>query len=237
MKKIGLLILLTALTLTGCEFVREPQADFSVSEITVEPYEEVYFYNSSSHAYDYDWDFGDGYFSIDPEPSHYYKYPGLYTVCLTAYNGDMVSYAYVTIEVIEYPTTLDIQVLEYIDKYPVEDASIIVYPTYNDWLNETNELVEVFTNAQGIAIIEGLAPGYYYLDVWELNHNNYDLADDDINFIKTPLLKRGEITYFTAWVDYIPSSGIMKAKPASRRAYMVQTATKRKYIPNERITK
>jgi hypothetical protein len=237
MKKFGLIIIAIALTLTGCEFEREPRADFSVSKITVEPNEEVYFYNNSTHAYDYDWDFGDGYYSIDPEPSHHYNNPGIYTVRLSAYNGDMVDYSYVTIEVTAYETVLDIQVLEYVQEYPVENASIIVYPTYNDWRFETNKIVEVFTDADGIAVIEGLAPGYYYLDVWELNHNNYDLANDDIGFIKTPFLNIGETTYFTAWVDYVPSSGIIKSKPASRRAYMVPTTAQRKYVPHERISK
>jgi PKD repeat protein len=231
MKKFGLLITGIAIILTSCEM--HPHADFEPSKVVVETYEEINFYNYSKNAREFDWDFGDGYFSTIDEPSHYYTRPGLYTVKLSAYNGDLLDEAYIDIEVVNPSATLDVQVLEYYQKYPVRNASIILYPTYADWLDQTNGLVEVFTDANGVAIINGLAPGRYYMDIWEKNHNNYDLANDDINNIKTPYLEIGQITQITAYVDYIPSSSALKSRPANRQTNTT-SSTKRTCIPIER---
>jgi PKD repeat protein len=232
MKKFGFIILGLILILTSCE-ERRPRADFEPSKYTVEPYEEIVFFNYSSYADYFDWDFGDNYYSSEEEPAHYYTRPGIYTVKLTAINGDFIDESYVEIEVVPYSTVLDIQVLEYYQKYPVSGASIIVYPTYNDWYNQTNDLVEVFTNSNGIAVIEGLAPGTYYLDIWEKNHNNEDLAFEDINNIKTPYLQRGKTTQITAYVDYISSASALKSRPVKRQANAVPVI-KRTCIPTER---
>lgn len=216
MKKFGFIILGLVLILISCE-VRQPRADFEPSKYTVETYEEIVFFNYSSHADFYDWDFGDNYYSSEAEPAHYYTRPGIYTVRLTAVNGDYEDVCYVDIEVIPAHAALDVQVLEYYQKYPVRGASIILYPTYTDWQNQTNKLMEAFTDVDGIAVIDDLAPGTYYMDIWEKNHNNYDLADADVNFIKTPYLQRGKITQITAFVDYVPSSSSLKSRPLQRQ--------------------
>jgi hypothetical protein len=226
MKKIGLILAILVIVFAGCEPINEPRANFDVSQTTVETYQNVNFTNLSRNAYDYEWDFGDGYFANDYDATHQYTEPGIYTVRLAAYNHDFVDYSYVTIKVIDPPTVLNIQVLEYYQRYPVEGASIIVYPTYNDWLNERNKLLEVYTDKDGIAEIEGLEPGYYYLDVWEKDHNNYALADEDVNYIKTPYLLNGKTTYFTAWVDYVSS---LKSKSLTRRGNILKTNAKRNF--------
>jgi hypothetical protein len=228
MKKIILLPILLSLFLTSCEFVFEPQADFGVSKNPIDVNETIYFYNSSTQADEYEWDFGDGYSSYDFEPVHSYSRPGTYIVQLSAFHRGLVSYSYFTVEVLEPPTILDIQVLEYYKKYPVEGASIIVYRTYSDWYYERNKITEVFTDRNGIVRIDGLTPGFsYYIDVWEQNHTNYDLAKEDINFIITPTLEYGQTTYFTAYVDYVPST--LKSKSTSRRSLTVEPNTKRVY--------
>jgi len=127
----------------------------------------------------------------------------IHSVKLSAFYQDMVDYTYITIDVLAPPTELNIQVLETVTRLPVEGASILVYPTYNDWVNETNSITEAYTNSHGIAIIDGLDPGYYYLDVWEQHHNNYSLANENVSYIKTPYLLNEGVTYFTAWVDYV----------------------------------
>ncbi len=48
---------------------------------------EVSFTNSSVNAISYIWDFGDGQYSTDINPTHIYSSPGTYTVSLTASNG------------------------------------------------------------------------------------------------------------------------------------------------------
>lgn len=233
MKKLILLLPVLIGLFTSCEFEFDPRADIDASKTTVYTYEEIQFYNYSN-ANDFEWDFGDGYVSNYVEPSHYYTRPGIYTVRLAAYHRDMVDYAYMTIKVVEAPSaTLDVQVLEYSQEYAVEGARIILYPTYTDWYNQAHPVIEVFTNSNGIAVIDGLAPGYYYLDVWEANHDNYTLASEDINFIKTPYLVNYQTTYFTAYVDYKQK----KSSSTTRRDTILKTNTQRVYSDKLNIRK
>ena len=203
MKRFLLILPALVLLIAACE--REPYADFIVSSQRVEVFETVYFTNTSSYDADhFEWDFGDGTWSDATNASHYYEEAGAYVVLLTAYNGlrvvDQVSR---TIEVLT--TSLDVIVEEYYDHYRVADASVILYPTQYDWDNETNPLVEGFTDANGIVRFENLSPVVYYIDVWHANHNNYQLASEDVNFIRTDPLVRNAVNEFVAYVDYVGS--------------------------------
>jgi len=197
-----LLLLLPALLfIVACE--HEPYADFVVSSHRVEVFETVYFTNTSSYNAEYfEWDFGDGTMSDAINASHYYEEAGAYTVMLTAYNGShVVSRAYADIEVLT--TALNVVVEEYSDHYRVPDASVILYPTLDDWDFETNAVVEGYTDANGVVRFENLNPVIYFVDVWHPNHNNYQLAGEDVGWIITdPLLRNGE-NEFIAYVDYI----------------------------------
>lgn len=233
--KFILFITLISVLFTGCYTYLEPRADFEASKTVVYTKEEIKFFNYSSSATDFEWDFGDGFITDFDAPVHYYDRPGVYTVKLAAFHGDHADYAYLTIEVVERPAaTLDIQVLEYYSGYAIAGASIIIYPTYNDWLNQTNGITEVSTNSQGIAVVSGLAPGYYYLDIWEKNHNNYSLAGEDVGFIKTPFCINYKTTYFTAYVDY---TGTAKSAGATRRGNILKNTTKRVYSESLNVRK
>ena len=61
-----------------------------------------------------------------------------------------------------------------------------------------------------------MRPQRYYVDVWEQNHNNWLLADDDIGFIETDPLYPNQVNYFTAWVDYIPYKSANGERPDKR---------------------
>lgn len=221
MKRYILIPAILAFVLTSCEI--QPTAGFFASDVEVETGDQVYFTNNSLNAVSYEWDFGDGTISNDPNPVHSYDVTGTFTVTLTAWSKtDASDQSFMDITVY-YPTTLQVEVLEYYDEYAVENASVILYPTYDDWVNETNSLIEGFTNADGIVIFTKLDPVRYYLDVWEQNHNNYTLAGEDIGFIETPVLVPHEINYFTAWVDYVPSKG------GERNRTLVIRKLKRKY--------
>ncbi len=222
MKRILPLFVVLPFILAGC--VREPYADFNSSAVVVETYENIHFYNRSDNYRSLEWDFDDGTFSINSNPVHYYEFPGIYTVMLTAYgyHGE-VDRAYQDIEVI-IPTILEITVLEYYDRYPVPDVSVILYPTYYDWENEVNavtdghgNILEGFTDASGVVTFTGLDPISYYVDVWHEHYNNYQLANEDLNFIRTRPLTAGLINTFTAYVDYIPSSSKKAAHEISKK--------------------
>jgi hypothetical protein len=186
--------------LSSCEI--KPEAYFFADKVQAEIGEDVFFFNGSHNATDYEWDFGDGTWSDAFEPVHSYNASGVFTVILSAYsrNGN-VDRSYLDIEVLS-PTMLEVEVLEYWDQYPVSGASVILYPTLQDWNNETNAIVEGFTNANGKVIFTNLQPKVYYVDVWHATHNNYTLKEEDVNFIITDQLSKNELNHFIAWVDY-----------------------------------
>jgi PKD repeat protein len=232
MKRIIFTIAVTAIIFAGCETA--PYADFSVSKTVVETGEDIYFYNQSSYALDFEWDFGDGYKAYRENPIHRYTEPGIYEVRLSAIDNDYSDHAYMEIKVIEPVTVLHIEVLEYFDQYPVPEASVILYPTYNDWLDQTNAVLEVYTDKNGIATIEGLEPLNYYVDVWHESHDNYALADEDMGFVKISGIERGHVNYFTAWVDYVS-----RLKSADQKRARVQSTREesRTYDPEKKNKK
>jgi hypothetical protein len=63
--------------------------------------------------------------------------------------------------------------------------------------------VEGFTNASGVVTFVDLpANQQYYVDVWEADHDNYMLAEEDVKWIETQLLRPGTFNTFVAYVDY-----------------------------------
>ena len=215
--------------LSSCDI--HPDAYFSTDKITVEIGEEIYFTNGSYNASRFEWDFGDGTWSDGFNVVHSYAASGIYTVVLSAFSstGDL-DRAYTEIEVLS-PTMLEVEVLEWYDQYPVQGASVILYPTERDWDNETNAIVEGFTNSAGKVIFTDLGPYVYYIDVWHETHNNYTLRNEDVNFIRTDQLLKNELNQFTAWVDYTGTKGTAAARdrkqllPSKNRAF---SATERK---------
>jgi hypothetical protein len=228
MKKYILILLIVPVLLTNCD--RYPIADFFVSRSVVDVGETVFFTNNSIDADHFEWDFGDGTRAYTYDASHIYTYDGIFTVTLFAYSGSrMVDKATAVIEVL-FPTSLEITVLEYYDEYAVEDASVILYQTLDDWYDEYNPLVEGFTNQYGVTTFSNLHPQRYYVDVWEAYHNNYILADEDVGFIETDPLIANDMNYFIAWVDYVEpalkseakrdkSLKIIKMEKLNKRAY------------------
>ncbi len=191
--------------LSSCEV--QPEAYFFSDKIRAEIGEEVIFFNGSTNATGYEWDFGDGTWSDAYEPIHSFNASGVFTVVLSAYSRNgLVDRSYLDIEVLS-PTMLEVEVLEYYDQYPVSGASVILYPTETDWDNETNAIVEGFTNASGKVVFTNLQPRTYYVDVWHSTHNNYTLRNEDVWFIKTDQLEKNQLNTFTAWVDYTGTKG------------------------------
>jgi len=54
-------------------------------------------------------------------------------------------------------------------------------------------------------MIHGLRPIIYYVDIWHPTHNNYWLAEDDMDFVKTEPLEKDVINAYTFYVDYVAS--------------------------------
>ena len=195
------LLIVLPLLLFSCEMI--PEASFYANTDTPVVGEAVYFTNESINADRFEWDFGDNTFSEDPNPVHTYNGTGTYMVTLTAFSRSGLSdNAYLEINVL-IPTLLEIEVLEFYDLYPVEEASVRLYPTLTDWDSETNMIAEGITDANGKTVFSGLGSFVYYVDVWENNHNNFTLRDEDVGFIRTDQIRPNEINRFVAYVDYV----------------------------------
>jgi PKD repeat protein len=202
MKNLLLLSAILMLLASGCD--KSPEADFYVSSPVLDVYEILYFTNTSSRADFYRWSFGDGTVSSEMNPVHSYDLPGTYLVTLEAYRGsNEVDQTTMNIDVLS--TTLDIEVLEYYEQYPVANASIVLYTSQYDWDNQTNKALnlEWFTDANGIAVMYGLNPIVYWVDILHENYNNYQLAYEDINNVKTDILAYHEYNMYTFYVDYV----------------------------------
>ncbi len=210
MKKLLLIAGVASVFLTGCRIY--PNADFAVDRTRVQPLETVRFTNYSDDAVHYEWDFGDGYTSTAINPTHYYDGEGLYTVTLTAESRDgKVDRAYIDIDVVY--TRLEVTVAEWnsseIIQFIVPDALVILYETYNDWLNDTYAVVYRYTDADGIVTFAGLDPVRYYVyaeasDVAEPG-DWYDNLDFPDSYIRTQTLTPFVINPFLCWVDYFPA--------------------------------
>lgn len=74
-----------ATALSAVTVVSEPTAAFSISDDVVTTGQAVYFTNQSGgeRPLSFNWDFGDGATSTEPNPSHQYSAPGRYEVHLT----------------------------------------------------------------------------------------------------------------------------------------------------------
>src|SRR5665647_1260145 len=203
------LIFLTAVAvmLSSCNI--QPEAFFYADKLTAEIGEEIYFTNGSHNAKEFEWDFGDGTWSDAVDVVHSYSGSGTFTVVLSAFSSSgNVDKASADIVILS-PTMLEIEVLEWYDEYPVQGASVILYPTLTDWDNETNAIVEGFTNSAGKVIFTNLGPYVYYIDVWHETHNNYAFRyeQDGLKYMRTDPLLKNELNQFIAWVDYTGTKG------------------------------
>ena len=217
MKKIFYLSIILVAFLLACE--RTPEAHFSVDKIEPEVGQDVFFTNESHNAVEFEWDFGDGFISSEANPVHVFTGTGSFEVVLTVYSGSGLSdKASITIDV-KIPTLLEIEVVEYYDEYIVPGASVRLYPTLPDWEDEKNMTSEGYTDANGFVVFSHLGPYIHYVDVWEKDHDNYALKEEDINFIRTPEIMPNRINRFKAWVDY---TGTTKGTRSSDRKAVVK---------------
>jgi len=201
MKKIFYLTVILSAFLLSCE--RTPEAHFSIDKIEPEVGQEVFFNNESHNAVEYEWDFGDGTISNVANPVHIFTGSGTFEVILTVYSGSGLSdKASITIDVM-IPTLLEIEVVEYYDEYAVPGASVRLYSTLIDWEEENNMTSEGYTDKDGFIVFSHLEPYVHYVDVWEKDHNNYLLKDEDVGFIRTEEIIPNRINRFVAWVDYV----------------------------------
>ncbi len=191
--------------------------------------EQVEFLNNSIDAIDFLWDFDDGYTSEVESPLYSYDAPGTYYVSLTAYGYGQMQHTYkkklTVYEGADSP--LRITVLEYYDEYPVEGASVILYEDLADWGTQTY-VGEEFTTPLGKCVFENLDYQRYYVDVWEKDHDNYMLKNEDLGFVETQVLEPGYIHDFIAYVDYYSPAKKMVFTRLSKKAWAKEQVANKK---------
>ena len=84
MKRLAIIISVLPLFLSAC--IERPEAGFIASDIVVEVGEPVYFTNNSFDAVSFEWDFGDGSFTNELNPIHYYDASGIFSITLSAWS-------------------------------------------------------------------------------------------------------------------------------------------------------
>jgi len=165
--------------------------------------EEINFENCSQSADHYVWDFGDGNQSEDYEPIFYYETPGKYTVTLTAYsrNERKLDVSTKRIEVLP-ATELSIRVLFNGTTVPVNNCSVRLYTSQNDWDKETNILIEGFTDSDGIIGFTYLYPIKYYMDAFKKDASGKGFYSNwDLGYITDPL-EPNKVNYYDIFVEY-----------------------------------
>lgn len=67
---------------------KDPIASFNVTPNIINVWDTILFENTSQHAEIFEWDFGDGNFSAEKNPTHLYTEEGIYTVTLLVSKGE-----------------------------------------------------------------------------------------------------------------------------------------------------
>jgi len=227
MKRFIFILPLLSLLVISCH--REPFAEATVDQNLPFVGEYVRFTSFSTNTDYVEWDMDDGFSYTDPVVDHYYVDPGPYDVTLRAFGTKGgVSTAVIPIDVIS--AELKVVVILWTDTengedpgYLLQGASVILYPTREDWIDQTNpvlledgSLYELFTNSDGECTFTGLSYKQYYIDVWEAYHDNRLLGGEDIGWVETPMLEGAYYWTFEAMVDYYPDG--KKAAAAIKRA-------------------
>ncbi len=228
MKRLLTILPILSLALAGCH--KEPLSDAIISPNPAYVGEDINFTNISTNADAVEWEMGDGATSSSSNVVHYYNDPGFYDVMLRAFGvkGGVHTSSF-TVEVIGSELKIVVQLWTDVGQpegYFLEGASVILYPTLDDWVNETNAVTEQYTNTSGEVYFEGLSFQRYYVDVWEQSHHNYWLAEDDVLFIETQMLPGDYDHTFIAYVDYDPdmkkSATVSSSRSAQKEWIMLQ---------------
>lgn len=207
MKRIFLIIPVLSLMLAAC--TPDPYADAFITPNPAWVGEDISFTNLSTNTDYVEWTMGDGSSSSNFNVVHYYTDPGPYDVTLRAFgkkNGQSVASFVIDVDGSE----LMVVVQDVFDDFFIEEASVLLYASYNDWLDADFEKAvggEQFTNRYGECWFEGLSYQKYYVDVYYQVGNegyvNWLLGDDDIGWIETQELPGGWDHTFIAYVEAV----------------------------------
>ena len=191
---------------------KSPQAYFDIQEGDFQTFQQISFYNKSTDAYSFLWDFGDDSTSTQEYPKHVYYIDGTFTVKLTAFseNGKK-SDEHTEQLVITHSTDLAILVVDNVTGNPVPECLIILYATETDWQNSTNEVGAGLTGPDGILYLVGGQPIVYYLDAYKELASGY-YSNNGLKY-KTDPLEANKINEEIVYVNFFTQSRKSVALP------------------------
>ena len=208
MKHLSTIIPILALIMASC--TADPYADAVFTPNDPWVGEDIKFNNLSTNTDNVEWTMGDGVTYSAFNPIHYYIDPGKYTVNLRAFGKKKgVSVASFVVDV--YGSELKVIVQEHNDEYAIEEASVLLYASEDDWWEaDTDKAVgsEQFTNRYGECWFEDLSYQSYYVDVYYRYGNegyvNWLLGEDDLyRWVETQELPGGYDHTFIAYVEAV----------------------------------
>jgi len=238
MKRILTILPILSLIVMGCK--REPFADASISVNPAYVGEYVTFTNYSTNSDWVEWDMGDGFTYDDNVVEHYFVDPDFYDVQLKAFGTKGgVDVAVFPVEVIGAELTVVVKIWnETLDGPVLPDAWVKLYPTLTDWEQETNLVVEGYTNSIGEVTFDNLSYQRYYIDVIkDPFYDNYTLASEDVGWIETEMLEGLYLWTFEAMVDYYPAGKKSTGSGDRAERSLDAPATSNKRIPEGLSTK
>jgi hypothetical protein len=218
MKRLLFILPLASLLMTSCYKEPVPFADAIITPNPAWVGEDITFDNLSYNTQSVEWSMGDGSTSSAFNVIHYYTHPGFYNVDLRAY-GAAGQLSIASFEVEVEGSELRIIVEEFTDGYLVEGASVVLFATLDDWYEAdySKAVAEEFTNKYGEAYFSGLSYKKYYVDVYEANHVNWILGEENPQkWIETQMLPGGWDHTFIAYVDYVTWEKKSAGRPAQR---------------------
>ena len=245
MKRLLNILPILALLIASCN--REPYADGFVEPSQNYVGMPFKFTDLSSNTDYVEWDFDDG----TPISSDYISYhsfidPGFYDVTLRAFGtkGGVSSTSF-TVEVWGAELKIIVQLWTpegQPEGYLVPGASVILYPTKEDWINQTNPVEQVengvivedlITDRNGEVYFTDLSYHEYYVDVWEQNHDNYQLQADGWIWVETQIPDMNYNQVFVAYVDYYADGKKSTARTSDRPSVRDQKTSGENRVPGE----
>lgn len=153
-------LFISLIVITLLSSCKKPIASFTLSSNNVSVGDTVYFANTSTDAYNYIWNFGDGNKSTDVNPTHVYTSQGAYIISLTASNrinanDDQASAGLTAIQT----TDIEFTVYYYGTTQKVENCKIQIFKE-GEWENEL--IYEGYTNKNGTVRFKNIDSYYRY---------------------------------------------------------------------------
>lgn len=173
--------------------VNDPTASFTMNSSTIIAGDSVTFTNTSQYMDRCEWDFGDGNTSTTTSPVHTFENPGTYKVNLRVFSPqDIKNDTTNQVVTVTQPTILWINVYNF-SETALNNCSVTLYSTFDDWNNEENPLVYTTTDENGRAVFEDIVPGLVYIDVYKKIDDSYFycnwLIQYEANVYKTTVIE------------------------------------------------